>query len=32
LRAAYKRESDCGYADEVFLAKLLPPIDRTSTD
>jgi ribosomal protein S18 acetylase RimI-like enzyme len=32
LRAAYKRASDCGYTDEVFLAKLLPPIDGTSTD
>jgi ribosomal protein S18 acetylase RimI-like enzyme len=32
LRAAYKRASDRGYTDEIFLARLLPPIDGTSTD
>ena len=29
LRAAYKRGSDSGYIDELFLAKLLAPIDAT---
>jgi len=29
LRAAYKRASGSGYVDELFLAKLLPPIDGT---
>jgi ribosomal protein S18 acetylase RimI-like enzyme len=32
LRAAYKRASDCGYTDEIFLAKLMPPIGARSTD
>jgi ribosomal protein S18 acetylase RimI-like enzyme len=32
LRAAYKRASDTGYVDEVFLAKLLPPIDEMPTN